>query len=233
MKEQYVGDINDYRKYALLRVLAGEGETTIGVCWMLTPPDGRSDGNKIDYLQCPEDSAQFDPPLFKLLSSVTTKPDRRRLIEKSGILPRATFFNRPLSDAFDERHRYFEEAGATLANCDLVFFDPDNGIEVQGTPKGRKDSARYIYWDEIATFYGVGQSILVYQHYSRKKREDFINRLGAHFLDAAPDATLWAFRTAHVVFLLAVHPRHRESLSMQATQAENRWPPEFISGGRI
>jgi len=39
MKEQYVGDINDYRKYALLRYLAEKGGVRTGVCWMLTQPD--------------------------------------------------------------------------------------------------------------------------------------------------------------------------------------------------
>ena len=37
MKHQYVGDINDYRKYALLRALSAGGANRIGVCWMLTP----------------------------------------------------------------------------------------------------------------------------------------------------------------------------------------------------
>jgi hypothetical protein len=37
VKHQYVGDINDYRKYALLRALSAGGANRIGVCWMLTP----------------------------------------------------------------------------------------------------------------------------------------------------------------------------------------------------
>lgn len=36
MKHQYVGDINNYRKYALLRALSADGANRIGVCWMLT-----------------------------------------------------------------------------------------------------------------------------------------------------------------------------------------------------
>lgn len=40
VKHQYVGDINDYRKYALLRALSAGGANRIGVCWMLTPDDG-------------------------------------------------------------------------------------------------------------------------------------------------------------------------------------------------
>ncbi|CAA9432540.1 MAG: hypothetical protein AVDCRST_MAG37-733 [uncultured Rubrobacteraceae bacterium] len=50
MKNQYFGDVSDYRKYGLLRVLSSEGEISTGVCWMLTPSDGRTDGRKLEYL---------------------------------------------------------------------------------------------------------------------------------------------------------------------------------------
>jgi hypothetical protein len=50
MKNQYVGDINDYRKYGLMRALSGYGEITTAVCWMLTPGDGRADGSFMIYL---------------------------------------------------------------------------------------------------------------------------------------------------------------------------------------
>jgi hypothetical protein len=44
MKNQYFGDINDYRKYGLLRGLSNRGEIRTAVCWMLTTDDGRGDG---------------------------------------------------------------------------------------------------------------------------------------------------------------------------------------------
>ena len=53
MKHQDVGDINDYRKYALLRALSAGGANRIGVCWMLTPDDGRTDGGKLSCLKQP------------------------------------------------------------------------------------------------------------------------------------------------------------------------------------
>jgi hypothetical protein len=84
---------------------------------MLTPRVGRSDGNKIDYLQRPADWTHFDPTLFELLRSLTTAPDRRRLtaIEESGVLPSAIYFNRFLPDALEERRLYFEEARCKFA----------------------------------------------------------------------------------------------------------------------
>ena len=44
MKNQYFGDINDYRKYGLLRIVAGPGKMSLLVAWMLTPDDGKTDG---------------------------------------------------------------------------------------------------------------------------------------------------------------------------------------------
>jgi len=61
MKNQYFGDINDYGKYGLLRILAGFGELKIAVCWMLTPDDGRRDGRLIQYLKQPEKWRKYDP----------------------------------------------------------------------------------------------------------------------------------------------------------------------------
>ena len=39
MKNQYFGDINDYRKHGILRALSNGGEVKTAVCWMLSPED--------------------------------------------------------------------------------------------------------------------------------------------------------------------------------------------------
>jgi hypothetical protein len=67
MKNQYFGDVNDYQKYGLLRLLANDGQFKIGVCWMLTTDDGRSDGNFTAFLSKPQAWHKYDPPLFDLL----------------------------------------------------------------------------------------------------------------------------------------------------------------------
>lgn len=36
-----------------------------------------------------------------------------------------------------------------LKTSELLFFDPDNGIEVMSNPKGCKNSSKYIYWDDL------------------------------------------------------------------------------------
>ena len=47
MKDQYFGDVNDFRKYGLLRLLTLQDGLRLGVCWMLTAPDGRPDGRRL------------------------------------------------------------------------------------------------------------------------------------------------------------------------------------------
>ncbi len=44
MKNQYFGDINDYRKCGLLRLLTGRGSLSTAICWMLAPNDRSPDG---------------------------------------------------------------------------------------------------------------------------------------------------------------------------------------------
>ncbi len=70
MKDQYVGDVNDYRKYGLLRAFQSAGAHQLLVAWMLTPDDGGSDGNLRSYLQKSPRWERFDPELYNRLVAV-------------------------------------------------------------------------------------------------------------------------------------------------------------------
>jgi hypothetical protein len=234
MKEQYVGDISDYRKYALLRAFAAQGTIKIGVCWMLTPSDASTDGSKLSYLQ-KQKFREFDPELFDLLSSVMNAPDKRRLllIEESGIVPDASYFNAPTPDALAERDAYFQRALAALSACDLIFFDPDNGLDVPSKRKGTRDSSKYLFRDETAATYVAGHSLLIYQHFPRQERNGFIRGLADELSILCPSARVWAFKTSHVVFFLVIHPRHEHKLGSLAATTATRWDSSFISGAEL
>lgn len=228
MKEQYVGDVNDYRKYALLRLLGRSG-LRLGIFWMLTPNDERSDGNKLGYLDQPKQERN-DPELFALLRRVRNEPDARRLIliEDSEILPRAVFVNTSVPEPLFERQIWFKQASAALADTDLILFDPDNGIEVSSVGKGRRNSSKYVYRDELAATYHAGHSLLVYQHFQRKEREGFIRDVADDLRRVASDAEIWAIRTSHVVFMLMIQPRHRAALSAAAHHVRETADPSFL-----
>ena len=231
VKHQYVGDINDYRKYALLRVLSAGGTNRIGVCWMLTPSDGSSDGNKLGYLRQPERFRHFDPELFDILAHAASEPDRRRLqtIEDSGAVPDAVYYNELLPDELSGRAAFMDQCAAAFANAELVFFDPDNGLEVS-LPKGRKNSSKYLYLDEVAVSYEAGKSLLIYQHFPRVERKAFLAACTERLRGVAPRCTIWAFTTAHVVFFLLVHPDSPARLAVAAMEACGRWDASFMRG---
>lgn len=236
MKDQYVGDINDYRKYALLRVLASGGQNKIGVCWMLTPPDGRADGNKRGYLGEPAKHRHFDPELFDTLLAADAPEGSRRLqaIEESGAVPEAVYFNDPLPTGEGERDRFMARCGEALAECDLVFFDPDNGLEVKSVQRWSPDAKRYLYLRELAAYYTTGRSILIYQHFPRIERDAFIASTIERLHDIAPDSVVRPFRTPHVAFLLVLHPSAPPSLVAAADRAATGWQRrEFIYEHKI
>lgn len=231
MKHQYVGDINDYRKYALLRALSSDGANGIGVCWMLTPDDGGVDGGKLAYLGQPERFQHFDPELFKTLTHAASEQDRRRLqtIEDSEVIAGALYYNETLSDDAGGRAAFMDRCASLFHDAELVFFDPDNGLEVS-LPKGRKNSSKYLYLDEVAAFYEAGKSLLIYQHFPRVERKAFLSSRVEQLRGVAPGCAIWAFKTSHVVFFLLVHPESPARLAVAAMEACERWEPSFIRG---
>lgn len=230
MKEQYVGDVNDYRKYALLRMLCVEAELRLGICWMLTGPDGRTDGNKVGYLEQPQKWRPHDPELFDLLSRVGRSPDTRRLasLEQSGLFPRARFFNSALPDELESRQRYFDQAQNALGGCDVVFFDPDNGLNVPSIRKGNRNSSKYLYDDEIASFWDRGASVLIYQHHPFEKIEEFSTRSANRLTRGLPGSKVNVFREAHATFFLASQAKHTRAIRTVITTTSAEWPAWFI-----
>jgi hypothetical protein len=100
MKNQYFADINDYFKYSLLRIFAGNGEMKIAVCWMLTENDGKTDGKYVSYLNESGKWRKYDPNLFDAL--VLCKPDSAnrsvKYAEGNQLIPTTVYFSDLLID---------------------------------------------------------------------------------------------------------------------------------------
>jgi hypothetical protein len=108
-------------------------------------------------------------------------------------------------------------------STELVFFDPDNGFEVPSKLLGRKDSSKYLYWDELGRTYASGHSVLVYQHFTREKREQFVIRRADELGSRTEAPVIFSFRTSRVVFFLAAQVAHVAHLAHQAGQVESTW----------
>ena len=229
MKDHYVGDINDYRKYGLLRLLSGHGALSTAVCWMLTAGDGRGDGEKTAYLRQPEKYRARDPELFDRLHDLVVLRNARdvQAIEQAGVLPGAKFQSALLADDPEARRRYMDDFLTLAKGCDLVFFDPDNGIEVKSVPLGRKDSAKYLYWAELKRAFAAGASVLIYQHFPREERASYVAKLARKVTNRTGAGTVYAFSSAHVLFLLVVQETHARALDEAAERVRSAWGGEF------
>jgi hypothetical protein len=225
VKNQYFGDVNDYRKYGLLRTLTGLGEMSTAVCWMLTPDDGRTHGKFIAYLEQPEKWRHFDPDLFDKLKYLVL--DRRvrdvSWAERAKILPSSHFHDELLPDDRQGRSRYFESFWHVAQDCDLVFFDPDNGMEVKSKPYGRKDSSKYLYWHELVQAFSNGYSALVYQHFPRERRASFISRMAEEMANRTRARRVYSFRTPYVVFLLLPSESQAAILERRIPRVSDTW----------
>jgi len=166
MKNQWFGDIHDFRKYGLLRFLSETQQfKRILIAWMLTPslpnaPAGKYRG----FIKHPGQWAKCDPELFNILKESGIKSTRNvKQAFDLGILPRETFVSFGEGDdhyLMDQREDYFQKI--KNSDCDLVFLDADNGLEVASMRKSNQSS--YIFYREAKALFDAGKSILIYQH---------------------------------------------------------------------
>jgi hypothetical protein len=172
----------------------------------------------------------YDPEIFDLLRSVSRRLDNRRLtaVEQSGLLPHALFINRPIVDDLKGRSHYFQQAREELAGCDVVFFDPDNGLDVPSVRKGHRNSSKYLYMDEVASFWAQGSSVVVYQHYPFENHDSYTARIARRIGEFLPGSYVHAFRTAHVAFYLASQSTHENTFAAATSVMSARWPASFI-----
>jgi hypothetical protein len=226
VKVQYFGDVNDYRKFALLRLLSEVGGFKIGVCWMLTEADGSAQGAKRSYLKQPEVWRAHDPALFDALEKVPASPQLSDLqrIEAEGIVPGATFFNEfcltpePAVTPFT--------AAAWRRSATETLYSSTRTTGLRSAPKGRKRSSKYVLLDEVAGHYGAGRSVLVYQQLGHHlPRKAFTEEKATKLRAVAAGASVSAFDTAHVVFLLAARREHAKRVVAIGTAAKSMFGP--------
>lgn len=196
MKNQYVGDINDYVKYIVLQRLSSVG-LRIGICWMLTGDNNRTDGKRISYLQR-QTYREYNPMIYDALKNIVSSGHRSvSEIQAANIVSRATYYN-----DFDSI-----ESNATI---DMVFLDPDNGFEVKSVAKGKVGSERYVFWEDVASIYNNGYSLMVYQHFPRVNRINYINSLSFKVFYNVGSKAVFHIHTNTVDFVVIPQMKHRK-----------------------
>lgn len=241
MQNRYVGDVGDFGKYGLLRALCGTTESQsgadfkLGVVWYLVPDESHNaDGKHVRYLSpTPANLAGFracDPPLYDSLRRIIASGVRQvGAIQRQRVLPDGTvFYDRPLNFRAGTSTLLPKQARCTLreewlagaltatAACDLVFVDPDNGLEV-GVPAFDRRGPKYVLYEELKPYVQRGQSVVVYHHTCRRgnAKEQVAMRLrdlkATLRAETQPFALLY-HRGSSRAFLVLPTVAHREAL---------------------
>lgn len=234
MKNQYFGDVGDYVKYAVLRRIEAL-PLRLGVIWMLTPDDQSSDGGRRGYLEFPERNRPLDPPLFDALRSWEEEGVRGvHAIEQSGLLA-ATFFSEEFPDDASGRAATMARAVERIEGADVVFLDPDNGLQIKSCRYGASRSSKFVFWNELRTLWERGHSIVVYQHLTRVNRPVYFAARVEEFAEALGVKEIVLMRSVGNVFFGAFQPRHRQAfdrLTMELSRAgDSRLSAQVVAIG--
>jgi len=182
VRHNFVNDIGDYAKYALLRAICASSTTPmrLGVIWYLTDhAEQNGDGRKRAHLSH-EGWEDLDPELLAAMRRIeNTRQDYGELnvslIEASGVLPSGTaYFSEPIprvhgnaQQRMAQRAGWFARARDAVASTDLVFLDPDNGLEVRSVPLTSPLASKYATIAEIVALLDDRTGVVLYQHGNR------------------------------------------------------------------
>ena len=222
MKDQFFGDFGDYQKFSLLKTLRDRGNFKICIHWMKTKNDDTKHGNRISYLNEPQIWDSFNKDIFHFIKGHIDRRERcLALYEKSTHADGIHFINDYIENT-DTRNRLLDKIRHDKKS-DLIFFDPDNGIEVKSATN--KNMHKYVRWEEIKKVFALGKNILIYQCFPREKRDVFIERKLKEIQEHFPTA-VFAVKVKHSVYFLITQKRYIERVQRILENYSNRWKPE-------
>ena len=221
MQDRYAGDVGDFGKLGLLQELERAG-FTIGVNWYKALPPSELDQNgnfknkdgkhkiKEAYFVC-------DEPLAKTLLEISESGSRSiEKLERAGLLNHAIYYNQFVNAA--KRKEWHKGALETLADCDLVFLDPDNGLQVKSVGEHSEKSVKYVLNDELEDYLRCGKSVVLYNHRPRKAFEEYLDDFCERFAEIAEvkdkQITVMSFHKGSTrdYFLIAANAIHAERI---------------------
>ena len=186
MQDRYSGDVGDFGKFGLLRHLINGSQLKFGINWYLFPDEGHNaDGRFIHYLSQPA-FERCDRELYNKLRQVVVSQCRStRSLERADLFEEPPlFFSDPVDfyTSYPGNKRKDKEkrlamrlewkmnAISALSSADVIFLDPDNGLQVKSCCSlSQKKSGKFAYYDEILEFHAQKKLTIIYHHLNRHK----------------------------------------------------------------
>lgn len=255
MQNRYVGDVGDFGKLGLLRILCGQDAAPLlrlGVVWYLYPDEARNaDGKHLGYLRKNIHFSECDESLYQGLRALFLDETgnivlANRLIttlETSDFLPaRTVFYNKPLAYSNGElietrkarRKTWLEGALRATEGSDIVFLDPDNGIECKSVSQTSSKGPKYVYWSDIAAFIGRKQSLIIYHHLNRTEKhslqvEGILKEIRQRFPGYGEAFAMTFVRGTSRTYFVVAAPCHKELLQERLTRMNTGfWSQHFV-----
>ena len=237
MQDNYVGDIGDYGKYGLLRAIVSQ-KLELAVNWYKVWPkklfekgikrrtacNKQNDGKYVSYLDKPEQYRYYDPELFDCLVNLVKTERSIEKLETSNIL-KAQFFSEPLTGA--QRPEWHKRALLATAGADVVFLDPDNGLQTPSMYQRGYARDKHATWQEVKDYYRRGQSVVLYQHRPQMmKKENCIQKVLAFersFLQAESTLLLEYPRYTNRYYFIFAHQVHQPVLQKVYHSVAQTW----------
>lgn len=178
MQDNYIGDIGDYGKYGLLRVVCSK-RLSLSVNWYKVIPKKvgkQEDGKYINYLSMPSIYREYDPPLFDSLQRIVYEQKNRSIktVEQENLF-HAQYFSDEIGI---NRLAWHKNALLQTKGTDVIFLDPDNGLETLNMFRTNSATEKHVKWSELKDYYDRGQDVILYQHRPQMtKKEQCIDNI--------------------------------------------------------
>jgi hypothetical protein len=218
MQNRYAGDIGDFGKLGLLRVLQDAG-FSIGVNWYLTPDENHNqDGKHTNY----DGLRPCDERLWRELKQIVDSDRNVAALQTDRIL-KATFYEKPLdfkgkkkAERREIRENWHQNALKKLSGLDLVFVDPDNGLIVKSAEKKPKEN-KFVLTKELADYYEQGSSVIYYQHKARRQDSYYEDQhrqlLSRPEFAGASGLGIKFWKTSHRYYFFILQPEHKAKVT--------------------
>ncbi|WP_130752618.1 hypothetical protein [Sphingobium xenophagum] len=241
MQNRYAADIGDFVKLSMLRHLAPGFK--LGVLWWLYPDeDHNADGKHVAYLDRPQLWRMKDPTLYDKLNLIVKSESRSvESLQGANLFEEVVYHSVKLPTAGDAAGRrvarleWFKEAVSAVEGCNLLFLDPDNGLETKNYRSGSAKSGKSVALSELKVLQRPNRTIVVYHHHTRMAGGNIVELAywGDRLADLGfrVDALRAGVGTARAFFLLDATPELQERAAFFAQHWGDKvtWHPALCS----
>jgi len=188
MRDQFAGDISDLFKFSLLCALAAT-DRKLGIGWyFIQGHNNRNDGRHREFCNEPKWKA-LDKEVWKALKNL---PERSvGALEKLRFWPDGVEFYKGQIEIGRRRNHWFEAMRDRLAECNLVFLDPDNGLGRMGI--------LHATLDEIMRMRQKGRCIVLIKFPGHVKRDQQIKSYHKQLFETASAESILTITTSVMI----------------------------------